>query len=136
MNSTASSSRSEPFGTVTMSPPAKEAVWPDSSPGSRATLRSMSGFCCFARNTLKLPVPMIPVLPEPKTLAKVSPFSAWAAGSMRPSWCIIRAHSSTVGMLSPTSASSPHSAGSIVPPEAQINGAKVKMLHPEQLPAR
>ncbi len=96
----------------------------------------MSGFCSLARTTLKLPVPMIPTLPDPNTSAKVSPFSAWAAGSMWPSWCIIRAHASTSAMFSPTSASSPHSAGSILPPDAQIIGANVKMLQPEQLPGR
>ena len=96
----------------------------------------MSGFCSLASTTLKLPVPMMPTLPEPNTSAKVSPFSACAAGSMLPSLCIMRAHSSTAGMVSPTNGSSPHSAGSIFPPDAQIIGAKVKMLQPAQLPGR
>ena len=71
MKSTASSTRSEPFGTVTMSPPANDAVWPVSRPGRSVTPRSMSGFCCLASTTLKLPVPMIPTLPDPNTSANV-----------------------------------------------------------------
>ena len=66
MKSTASSTRLLPLGMVTMSPPAKEATWPLSTPGSSATPKSISGFCSLASVMLKLPVPIMPILPEPK----------------------------------------------------------------------
>ena len=84
MKSTASSTRLEPFGMVTMSPPANEATWPLSTPGSSAMPKSMSGFCSLTSVMLKLPVPIMPTLPEPNCRWKVSPVSARASSCTLP----------------------------------------------------
>ena len=56
MKSIASSTRFEPFGIVTMSPPAKEAVWPFSKPGSKVTPTSsnIGGFWSFEQGEVEV----------------------------------------------------------------------------------
>ena len=53
-----------------------EAEEPGAMPGRRAMPKFMVGFWSRASEMLKLPVPIMPTLPEPNCKWKVSPFSA------------------------------------------------------------
>ena len=96
----------------------------------------MFGFCSLTSVMLKLPVPIMPTLPEPKRRWNVSPFSARASSCTLPALIMSRAHCSTCLTPSPCSGSSSASFGSIVAPLAHISGPTVKMLQPAQEPGR
>ena len=102
MKSTASSTRLMPFGTTTRSPPMNEAAEPGFTPGSSAMPNFMVGFCSRRSVMLKLPVPIMPTLPEPNRRWKVSPFSARAFSCTLPALTMSRAHCSTCLTPSPT----------------------------------
>ncbi len=85
---------------------------------------------------LKLPVPIMPILPVPNCSAKVAPVSARALSGTFFAATMSRAHWATCLTPSPTSGSSPHLSASIVAPDAHISGPTVKMLQPAQLPGR
>ncbi len=94
------------------------------------------GFCWRASVMLKLPVPIMPTLPEPNCRWNVSPFSARSPSCTLPALTMSRVNWSTCLTPSPTSGSSPGPAASIFAPEAHISGPTVKMLQPAQLPGR
>jgi hypothetical protein len=136
MKLTASSTRLLPLGTTTRSPPMNEAAELGAIPGSRAMPKSIFGFCWRARVMLKLPVPIMPTLPDPNCRWNVSPFSLRAPSGTLPALTMSRVNCRTCLTPSPTSGSSPGPAASILAPEAHISGPTVKMLHPAQLPGR
>ena len=116
-----------------------DAEEPGSLPG-RFVMPNSNGWSfiwSLASVMLKLPVPIMPTLPEPNWRWNVSPFSEWSLSWTLPALTMSRAHWRTSSTPGPTSGSSPHlPASMVVSPVAHISGPTVKMLQPAQLPGR
>ena len=97
----------------------------------------MFGFWSRARVILKLPVPIMPTLPEPNCRWNVSPFSARSLSWTLPALIMSRATlQHLLDAVADERLVARRRAHSILAPEAHISGPTVKMLQPAQEPGR